>query len=69
MQNCSHMNTMTLADFQICISVPLIILFKLWERLFHGTPPSGSDDRMLKRCFLANKYMLIFLHGNISCFY
>ena len=41
----------------------------LWEHLFHGTPPSGLDDRMLKRCLLANKYMLIFLHVNISCFY
>ena len=45
------MNTITLADFQIRISLP-------WEYLFHGTPPSGSEDIMLNICFLANENML-----------
>ena len=54
------MNTITLADFQICISVPLKILFKLWEHLFRGTPPSGSKGVSEQTNTCSFFYMVIF---------
>lgn len=40
--------------FEICISVSSSVLCKSWEQLFNRTPSHGSNDKMLKSCFLAN---------------